>query len=86
VVGASLLNKPREVVHRQPRQTLVVACGGRDASHVGAAVLPGVVIITVGCGLGPLKGLLAPLFVAFDALLGAVGGDVRQHLLVTPSF
>jgi hypothetical protein len=34
-------------------------------------------------GCGPLTALLAPLFAAFDALLGAVGGDVGRCLHVT---
>jgi hypothetical protein len=54
---------------------------GQDVSHVGAACLPIVVVIMVG--RGPLKELLAPLFGTFDALLGAVGGDVERCLLVT---
>jgi hypothetical protein len=39
--------------------------------------------VVVSHGHGPLKALLAPLFVTFDALLGAMGGDVRWHLPIT---
>jgi hypothetical protein len=37
-------------------------------------------VVTVGHGHGPLKVLLAPLFVAFHALLSAVGGYVKRCL------
>jgi hypothetical protein len=40
------------------------------------------IITVISCGQGPLKALLVPLFAAFDALLGIVGGDVRQYLPV----
>jgi hypothetical protein len=41
------------------------------------------IVAAVSCGHGPLKVLLAPLFAAFDALLGIVGGDVRPCFPVT---
>jgi hypothetical protein len=72
VVWAGLFVKPFEVV-------MVVVCGGRGAPHARVARLADVVI---GHGHGPLKVLLALLFAAFDALLGAVGGDVRRRLPV----
>jgi predicted flavoprotein YhiN len=77
VVWASLHEKPSEVVCRQPSLTLVVACGGRGVPQVGATHFA---IIAVNCGCGPLKAVLVPLFAAFDALLGAMGGDVRRCL------
>jgi hypothetical protein len=39
-------------------------------------------IVAAGHGHSLLKALLAPLIAAFDALLGAVCGDVGQCLLV----
>jgi hypothetical protein len=82
VVWSSFLKEPLEVVFRRPRLMLVAACSGRSASHAGAARLPIVAIIMVGCGRGPLDALLAPLFATLDALLGTVGGDVGWLLLV----
>jgi hypothetical protein len=76
VVWTGLVEKPFEVVHRQPCLTLVVASGGQGVPHAGATRL------TIGHGRGPLKALFAPLFVAFAALLGAIGDDVRRHVLV----
>jgi hypothetical protein len=82
VVLSSFLKEPLEVVCRRPRLTLVAACSGQSASHAGAARLPIVAIIMVGCGRGPLDALLAPLFATLDALLGTVGGDIGWLLLV----
>jgi hypothetical protein len=39
-------------------------------------------VIVAGRGRGPLKALFAPLVAAFDALLGAVSGNIRRCLLV----
>jgi hypothetical protein len=56
---------------------LVIVCGGQGAYPTGATYLT---VITIGHG--PLKALLAPLSAASDALLGAVGGNVRWCLPV----
>jgi hypothetical protein len=53
------LDKPFEVVHRRPRLTLVIVCGGRSAPHARATQLT---VVALGRGRGPLKALLAPLF------------------------
>jgi hypothetical protein len=82
VVWVGLLEKPIEVVRRWPHRTLVATRSGRDAPHVGATHLLVVAIIAVGHGHSPLKALFAPLVAAFDALLGAVSGDIRRRLLV----
>jgi hypothetical protein len=74
MVWVGFLKEPIEVVHRQPRLTLVAACGGWDASHAGATCLLVFVVIVVGHGRGPLKALLAPLLAALDALHAAVDG------------
>jgi hypothetical protein len=58
---------------------LVVAGGGRGAPHARATCLT---VIAINHGRGPLKALLAPLSVAFDALLSAMGGDVGRRLPV----
>jgi hypothetical protein len=58
---------------------LVIACGGWGVPHAETARPT---IVAIGRGRGPLKALLANLFVPFDALLGAVGGDVRWCLPV----
>jgi hypothetical protein len=71
------------VVCGRPHQTLAAASGGWDPSHTGAAHLPVVVVVVVGRGHGPLKVLLARLVATFDALLGAVSGDVGRCLPVT---
>jgi hypothetical protein len=62
------------------RLTLVNACGSRGVPHAGAAHLTVVVISRVH---GPLKALFVPPFATFDALLGAMGGDVGWRLPVT---
>jgi hypothetical protein len=80
VVWAGLLEKPFEVVCRQPRLMLVIACGSRGGPHTGGACLT---VIAIGCGPDPLKALLAPLFATINALLGAVGGDVGRRLALT---
>jgi hypothetical protein len=82
VVWAWLLEKPLEVVCRWPHWTLATAHVGQDACHTEAARLP--VGVIIADGRGPLKALLASLAAVFDTLLGAVNGDVRWHLLVTP--
>jgi hypothetical protein len=51
--------------------------------HTGAAGLLVMAIITAGHGHNALKVLLAPLVATFNALLGAVGSNVRRCLLVT---
>jgi hypothetical protein len=53
--------------------TLFATCGCRDVPHAGATCLD---VVAIGRGHGPLKALLAPLFVAFGTLLGAAGGGV----------
>jgi hypothetical protein len=59
---------------------LIVVCSGQGSPHVGASRFA---VVAVGHGYGPLKALLVPLFVAFYALLLAMGGDVKRHLCVT---
>jgi hypothetical protein len=83
VVRAGLLEKLLEVVCRRTRRMLIIVRNSQAASHAGATRFPIVVIITAGRGRSPFKTLLAPLVVAFDTLLGAVGSGVRRHLLVT---
>jgi hypothetical protein len=80
VLWAGLLEKAFEVVHRQPHPMLVVACGSWGAPHAEGSHLT---VVAVDRGHGPLKALLVPLFSAFDALLGDVGGDVRRRLPIT---
>jgi hypothetical protein len=59
-----------------------LASGATRWSHAGATHLAIVALIMAGRGCSPLKALFVPLFAAFDALLGALGGDIRQCLLV----
>jgi hypothetical protein len=82
MVLTGLIEKPLEVVHRRPHRTLALARAGQNASHAGAACPPAVAIVAAGHGHSLLKALLAPLVAAFDALLGAVCGDVGRCLLV----
>jgi hypothetical protein len=82
MVWTSLLEKPLEVVYGRPHWTPITTSGGRYVSHTGAAHHPVVAIVTAGRGCGPLKMLLLPLVAAFDALLGAVGGDIGWCLPV----
>jgi hypothetical protein len=67
VVWAGLLEKPLEVLHRRPRRAVVTACGSQDAPHTRATHLA----------------TFVPLVATFDALMGAVSGDVRRCLRVT---
>jgi hypothetical protein len=83
VVWVGLLEKPLEEVRRRPRWTLVALRAGRDVSRARAACLPVVAIVVAGCGRSLLKALFAPLIVDFDALQGAVSGDVGWRPLVT---
>jgi hypothetical protein len=76
MVWAGLLEKPLEVVHRQPHRTLVIARGGRDAPHAGATHLLVVAIVVPGHGHCPWKAYFAPVVASFDALLGAASGDI----------
>jgi hypothetical protein len=48
-----------------------------------AARLPVVAIVAPSRGRSPLKVLFAPLVATFDALPGAVNGDIRRRFLVT---
>jgi hypothetical protein len=80
VVWACLLEKPLEVVHRRPRLTLVAACSGRGMSHARVTCLT---VVDVSRSRDPLRVLLVPLFATFDALLGAVSGEVVQRFPVT---
>jgi hypothetical protein len=81
VVWVGLLEEPLEVVCRRPLLTLVAVLDGRDTPHVGATCLTVVAVVVVGHGHVPLRALLAPLLAALEALLGAVDGDVGQHIL-----
>jgi hypothetical protein len=73
VVWVGLLEKPFELVCRRSHLTLVIVCGGLGALHVGATCL---IVVAVSHGRGPMKAMLVTLFAAFDAHLGAFGGDV----------
>jgi hypothetical protein len=84
VVWAGLLEESLEVVGRRPHLTLVAVCGSRDAPHVGAAHLPIVAVIVVGCGRSPLRTLLAPPIAALGAMPGfwtATSDDASLLLL-----
>jgi hypothetical protein len=85
VVWAGFLEEPPEVVHRWPRLMLVAVHGGRDAPHTGATHLFVTVVAMVGRGHGPLRVMLAPLFVALDALLSDADGDVGRCLIANAS-
>jgi hypothetical protein len=78
VVWAGFLQEPLEAVRGRPRLTLVATRDGRGVPHTRAARLPIVAIVVASLGRDPLKALLAPLFVALDALLAVVGGDIRR--------
>jgi hypothetical protein len=80
MVWACFLEKPFEVLGRGPHLTLVAMCGGQGAPHTRAACLT-IVANSHGCGL--LMALFVPLSTAFDALLGAMGGDVEWRPPVT---
>jgi hypothetical protein len=77
VVWVGLFDKPLDVVCRRPRLSLFATSGGQGVSPTGGACLA-----VVAVGRGPMKALLAPLSATFDALLGAVRGDVGWHLPV----
>jgi hypothetical protein len=74
------------MIRGKPRLTFVTTCGGQAAPHARAARLPVIAIIMVSRGCGPLKVLLAPLFVALDALLAVVGGDIRRRSLIAARY
>jgi hypothetical protein len=67
MVWSGMLEKPLEVVHRRPHQTLFTAHSHRDVSPTGATHLLVIAVITVSHGHGPLKACLQRV----------VGGDVK---------
>jgi hypothetical protein len=70
------------VVRGWPHLTLVVARDNWGAPHTGVSCLPVIAIVMAGRCHGPLKALLVPTFAVLDALLAAVGGDVRRCSLI----
>jgi hypothetical protein len=80
IVWTSLLKELLEVVSGRLRLTLAAACGSHDVHHAGAACLPAVATVAVGCGCSLLKTLLAPLPTALGTLLDVLDGDIGRCL------